>query len=69
MRNVVIDADTLRLGDSNSTIIMNATSNHRGGWRWYSSLAMRSGKGWTFKSAEAALRAGAKQLDLNIIED
>jgi hypothetical protein len=50
---------TLRLDNQDGTIVASATSNWRGMFRWFSSITGRTGRGFSFESAEDALRAAA----------
>lgn len=64
----IIDGASLRLNNMAGPIVVGATIDYKGQWKWVSSMALRFGRAHSFASAEAALRAGAKQIGITIID-
>lgn len=66
--HAIIEGTSLRLDDKDGVIAVSAVKNTVGKWRWYSTLANRHGRTHAFDSAELALRAGAKQIGITVVD-
>lgn len=67
MIKAVIHENNLRQDNNDGVILATATHNFKPLWNWHSSVAMKSGKGWTFPTAEKALLAAAKSLRVTVV--